>query len=259
MAIIRKYERPTWSFIQWFWCCFHDPAWLLRGMGLLKLCFMFFFSWRVYFTWANIFWPVRRRPVVARSARWLKIAVINCLHLFFVLLFLNWYSVLFMFALQFLLLSFQLCVGLIFQKPLLTLWSFKVLLPMWLLANLICLPPPGWGWLLHQYLTDSCYSLSSGILLACWLHHGWSGCGFMSSNLGLGCCWDASFFHRSSWLLTVTIISSKCGFIEIFFIPVWIWICRVLFNTVLTTWCTIFFLFTLPRSSISCGIFSLYC
>jgi hypothetical protein len=30
----------------------------------------------------------------------------------------------------------------------------------------------------------------------------------MSSNLGLGCCWDASFFHRSSWLLTVTIIYS---------------------------------------------------
>ena len=228
MAIIRKYERPTWSFIQWFWCCFHDPAWLLRGMGLLKLCFMFFFSWRVYFTWANIFWPVRRRPVVARSARWLKIAVINCLQLFFVLLFFNWYSVLFMFALQFLLLSFQLCVRLIFQKPLLTLRSFEVLIPLWLLANLIGLPPSGWGWLRHQYLTDSRYSLCRGILLACRLHHGWGCRGLVSPNLGLGCCWDASFFHRCSWLLTVTIITSWCGFVEVFFIPVWIRICRVL-------------------------------
>ena len=79
---------------------------------------------------------------------------------------------------------------------------------MWLLANLIGLPPPGRGWLRHQYLTDSRYSLSRGILLARGLHHGWGGCGVMSSDLGLRCCWDASFFHRSSWLLTVTIISS---------------------------------------------------
>ena len=230
MAIIRKYERPTWSFIQWFWCCFHDSAWLLRSMGLLKLCFMFFiiFSWRVYSTWTNIFRPVSRRPVVARSARWLKIAVINCLQLFFVLLFFNWYSVLFMFALQFLLLSFQLCVRLIFQKPLLTLRSFEVLIPLWLLANLIGLPPSGWGWLRHQYLTDSRYSLCRGILLACRLHHGWGCRGLVSPNLGLGCCWDASFFHRCSWLLTVTIITSWCGFVEVFFIPVWIRICRVL-------------------------------
>jgi len=205
-------------------------------MGLFKLWFIFFFSWRVYFTWTNIFWPVRRRPVVARSASWLKIAVmwvrINCLQLFwehatFVFLFFNWNSILFVFALQFLLLSFQLCVSFIFQKPLFTLWSFQVLVSMWLLANLICLPPPGWGWLLHQYLTDSRYSLSRGIFLTSWLHHWWVGCGFVSSDLGLGCCWNTSLFHRPTWFLTVTIFCFLCCFIEIFFIPLWIWICRV--------------------------------
>jgi len=227
-------------------------------MGLFKLWFIFFFSWRVYFTWTNIFWPVRRRPVVARSASWLKIAVINCLQLFFVFLFFNWDSILFVFALQFLLLSFQLCVSLIFQKPLLTLWSFKILVSVCLLADLVCLPPPGWGWLLHQYLTYSRYSLSRGIFLACWLHHWWNGCGFMSSDLGLGCCWNASFFHRSSCLLTVTIFYFLCCFIEIFFIPLWIRIYRVL-RILQTTWCTIFFLFSIPSSLITWAIFSLNC
>ena len=226
-------------------------------MGLFKLWFIFFFSWRVYFTWTNIFWPVRRRPVVARSASWLKIAVINGLQLFFVFLFFNWNSILFVFALQFLLLSFQLCVSLIFQKPLLALWSFKVLLPMWLLANLICLPPPRWSWLLHQYLTYSRYSLSRWIFLTCWLHHWRSGRGFMSSHLGLGCCWNASLFHRCSWLLTVTIFYFWCCFIEIFFISIWIWIRWVLFSILQTTWRTIFSLFSVS-GSLRSSFISLY-
>ena len=196
-------------------------------MGLFKLWFIFFFSWRVYFTWTNIFWPVHRRPVVARSASWLKIAVINRLQLFFVFLFFNRNPILFVFALQLLLLSFQLCVSFIFQKPLFTLWSFKILVSMWLLADLICLPPPGWSWLLHQYLTDSRYSLSCRIFLTSWLHHWWIGCGFMSSYLRLRCCWNAPLLRRPIWLLTVTIFCFLHCFIEVFFIPIWIWSCRV--------------------------------
>lgn len=237
-------------------------------MGLLKLWFIFLFSWCLYFAWANIFWPAHRRPIVARSTSWLQIAVINRLQLFFVFLFFNWNSILFVFALQFLLFSFQLYVSFILQKPLFTLWGstlchFEVLVSMWLLANLVCLPPPGWGWLLHQYLTDSRYSLSRGIFLARRLHHRWVGCGLMPSNLGIGicgfrlrCCWNTSLLHRPTWLLTVTIFCLLCCFIEIFFIPIWITICRV-FSIYLSIWHPIFLFFTIPSSKIGSALFSL--
>lgn len=131
---------------------------------------------------------------------------------------------------------------------------------MQLLANLIRLPPPGWGWLLHQCLTYSRYSLGRGIFLTSRLYHWWIGCRFMSSQLWLGRCRNASLFASTLWrLLTVTIKFNFlcCCFIVILFMPIRIWIRRVLFTIYTYVRRTIFFLFAVPSCVLCCAVFSL--
>lgn len=131
---------------------------------------------------------------------------------------------------------------------------------MQLLANLIRLPPPGWGWLLHQCLTYSRYSLGRGIFLAGRLHQRWIGYRFMSSKLWLGRCWNASLFASTLWrLLTVTIKFDflRCCFIVILFISIRIWIRRVLFTIHTHVRRPIFLLFAVPSRVLRCTVFSL--